>query len=437
MNRRDEELRRRLRKLRRKQIQAILAVPWRQFPSARASLPLLSGALRLLPSKRTCTLDSPLLGGWIQDVLFWQEALQKADRLRADGGSSRDRILLFQQIARTEFLAEAVPAGRLDPAFPRRARQIARRILRARLKDLPRILWPHFPPRRKARVQFRFVENPDEGCPTGRVRLGMTRATLVWKGRGPALPVSGRIEGGDLVVPGRLKLELHDAIPGTSILLAQRLVSRSGSLRVGAKVPGLGHRLARALALVDHAWPAAGEEIRRRTWLLVPLLEPGTVSYSRLALPGISYINVSRGALLDLADDLLHETAHHRLHAWQELADFTRHTDSGPHYYSPWRRSPRPLNGILHGTYTFLFRAELFLRISAADLPLSPRRRRWLRQEAARELRHCGQSLDDLRQARREGWLTAAGRTLVRSMQRHLAKLRIGRLSDAGQFSIF
>ncbi|HEU5181818.1 MAG TPA: HEXXH motif-containing putative peptide modification protein, partial [Candidatus Polarisedimenticolia bacterium] len=193
--------------------------------------------------------------------------------------------------------------------------------------------------------------------------------------------------------------------------------------------------LARGLALLRRAWPEAEEEVRRRTWLIVPLVEPGTVSYSHLARPGISYLNVFRGSLVDLADDLLHETAHHRLHAWQETIRFSS-LDEERRYFSPWRRAQRPLNGILHGTYTFLFRTELLLRLSR-DAALSSARRRRLRREAAIEMRHCRMALADLTRAGRGGELTGHGRELLRSMARRLRSLRAGRLSGRFEIGIF
>ena len=241
--------------------------------------------------------------------------------------------------------------------------------------------------------------------------------------------------GGSLVISAPVDVRLHETVPGTHILLAQRLVAAPRSLRVGGPVPGLGRRLARALAVVDRAWPRAGEEIRERTWMVVPLVEPGTVSYSHLSRPGISYINVFRGSLLHLCDDLLHETAHHRLHARQEVERFLR-DDGDALYYSPWRRTLRPLNGILHGTYTFLYRAELFLRILRKRQAVAGKQRRRLLREAGRELANCSTALTDLARADREGLLTPEGGTLVRGMRRRHALLRKGRLSAPGLFSI-
>ena len=422
--------------LRKAQVRRVLVQSWQAIPASRAPLALLRASLATgTPAARRCLLASPLLGGWLQDVLFWREALGRAFRLLARSASKSDRNRLFDLMSRTEYLAETVPTGRLEADFPRRVRHRAMAVLRSRLADIPRILWPHLPAGDRVGIELPLRENLDEGCPEGRARLGMTPAMLVRKRRSDR-PLHCRIEGGALVIPGRTELRLHETIPGTSMLLAHRLVSRGHSLSVGTRVPGLGKGVARALSLVGRAWPEGGEEILRRTWLLVPLVEPGTVSYSHLARPGISYINVFRGTLLDLSDDLLHETAHHRLHAWQEVAAFAR-DDAEQRYSSPWRQGLRPLNGILHGTYTFLDRTELLLRASRANLPISPARRNRLRAEAGRELGRCSRSLLDLAAARQEGFLTPAGRSLLRAMERHRDSLRAGRLSERAHFSIF
>jgi len=430
---------RRLPDLRRRQIRRIAATPWQGVPEAGPALGLLRECLGKndRPLRRRL-LRSPLLGGWIHDVLFWAEARRLAEALRGGRGTSRIETSLFDRIARTEFLTEIVPSGRLDPGFASRARARALRCLRERMGDLPRILVPYLPARgggRHVRLFFRTI--PDEGCPAGRIRLGESPITLVWRRGGPPESLRVRREGRVLFIPSPAEVVLQETIPGTSILLSHRLVSGADSMRVGSPVPGLGRRLARALAAVDAAWPEAGLEIRRRTWMLVPLLEPGTVSYSQMARPGISYINVFRGSLLDLADDLLHETAHHRLHAWQEVEDFI-HDPEETRYYSPWRRSLRPLHGILHGTFTFLFRAELFLRIlrssgegGRSGGPSAAGRRR-LAAEVDRETANCSSSLEDLREAAGRGLLTAAGKRLVARMRRRLRALKKGRLPGRG-----
>jgi HEXXH motif-containing protein len=285
------------------------------------------------------------------------------------------------------------------------------------------VIWPHLACRSVMRLRLPLAENTDEGCPSGRLRLGMTPLCVVRKEARAAAWLAATLSRSSLSLGNDARVEIQETIPGTSILLTHRLLSRGHSLRVGARVPRLGRRLSRALGIVDSAWGEAGEEIRTRTWMVVPLVEPGTVSYSHLARPGISYLNVFRGGLLDLADDLLHEAAHHRLHARQEISPLAK-DDGEPRYYSPWRRAWRPLNGILHGTYTFLFRAELFARLLDARrrMPrvlgtlLGAGEAAFLARELRRELTICSRAQRDLAVAARAGLLTPDGRALVRAL---------------------
>jgi len=418
---------RRIRDLRRKQVERILRRPWVNIPGARRSVELLRNCLRGgNKERRKRLLDSPLLAGWIQDILFWASVRDLAEEALWGRRALRTENLLFDRIARTEHLLELVPRGRLDPDFAARTRKRALRILWERMTDLPRILLPHLPPLLDPQeIPLFFREIPDEGCPRDRIRLGESPVWVVWEKGSPPMALRSDLLAGSLVMSGPVGVYPHETIPGTRILVTHRVVASPHMLRVGSPVPGLARRLGRALGVVEEAWPRAGREIRERTWMVVPLSEPGTVSYSHQARPGISYINVFRGSLLDLADDLLHEAAHHRLHARQEVQSLVR-GDPDQVYFSPWRRTFRPLNGILHGVFTFLYRAELFRRIlctrrgghGPGGITLAPRQRRWLEAEAKRELANCEAALTDLRTAEKEELLTRAGAAVVRRMRR-------------------
>src|SRR5262245_36884760 len=151
------------RRLRTGQIRRLLKQDWEGVSGAAASMLLLRQPFEAGPSRgRTCLLDSPLLGGWIQDVLFWAETKRIADHLVAGHGTSLARRRLFERIATTEFLAEVVPAGRLDSRFPRRARLCAQSVLEKRIADLPRVIWPHVASRKVTRLRLPIVENTDE-----------------------------------------------------------------------------------------------------------------------------------------------------------------------------------------------------------------------------------------------------------------------------------
>jgi len=336
-------------------------------------------------------------------------------------------------------------------------------------------------------VRLRFREDPEQGRPAGRVDLGTLAGPAgalgiaVARGqarpprsarRGP--PAAARVRAilrgrtlflhgpgaGSAVVPaagsplltpgpgvafprrtgrhgaggtgrrhgGRLRLVRRELIPGTSIVLAPVVDSRPRRMRVTRDAPGLGARLARAMRVLLVAWPEAHREVHRRTFMVVPVHEPGTVSWSLASRPGVSFIHVSGKSIVDLADDLLHETAHHRLHDLEEAAELLV---GGPEsadvqaFDSPWRGTRRPLHGLLHGTYTFLFRAELLHRILqvarrqprllADELGRSGRPD--LRRELRQERRKIASALRDLRGAARSGLLAPAGLTLLRSMR--------------------
>jgi HEXXH motif-containing protein len=229
------------------------------------------------------------------------------------------------------------------------------------------------------------------------------------------------IPGTSLIVGSGGRIFLRDTIPGSSILLGGALASGRAADRSAAR------RLGRAVAIVDAAWPEAGAEIRERTRLVIPRDEPSLVSYSLPSRPGVSFINLRRKRLIDLADDLLHETAHHRLHAIEAaraLVLAPRRPADGAElrYWSPWRRAQRPVRGILHAWYTFAFRAELFSRIvrksrsgmkTLGPLPLREALVRELAHEARKERRWVAAALGNLRDAAGRGRLTAAGRRLI------------------------
>lgn len=306
-------------------------------------------------------------------------------------------------MADSDLLPLTVPRGRIPRDFAQRCLAEARRRKAALLAEsealrvAERLGTSHDLERRTlarlAKLASRYPGEPEEGLAPGEL----------------AIP------GTALLVDRRGRVRLRDAIPGTRILLG------SDRERTGAR------RLGLAVAIVEAAWPEAGAEIRARTRLVVPAQEPGLVSYSLLSRPGVSFINLRGKTLLDLADDLLHETAHHRLHAIEDTTPlFVASGDPAggeePRYFSPWRRMMRPVRGIYHAAYTFAFRAELFRRILRAarghrgivgPIHVDARRARRLREEARKETRRLGRSLRDLEDAAERDLLTRAGRRLL------------------------
>jgi hypothetical protein len=65
--------------------------------------------------------------------------------------------------------------------------------------------------------------------------------------------------------------------------------------------------------------PEGAAMVRRRTWRVVPVTAWATVSYSSARQPGIVYIDVASTPLVRLAEDLIHETIHARVHEIEAL----------------------------------------------------------------------------------------------------------------------
>lgn len=412
-------------------------------------------------SLRRRLLHGPDLRGFLSEAEIWCGVLEWAR-------PGRPPRRLFDLVARTEHLTTLVPAGRLDRGFPARSRRLARRRLRALEGELCALLLGILlaaPGSRRGAPRFRLPARPDpeQGRPADRIDLGAFGGPAgpltirvqppVRRGRASRRPVSieailtpralllrqpgrpatalplGALElGGPLPRGPRPRPERRALIPGTPIVLAPAVRSTGSALGttlvVGRELPGMARRLARGLRLVALAWPDGAREIVRRTAVVVPVLERRLVSYSLAARPGVSFINVHGKRSIDLADDLLHETAHHLLHEAQESIDFLvrgPETEETQAFDSPWRRARRPLHGILHGAFTFLFRAELFARIlqSRRRLPrivgplIGPGGTRFVARERRRELSMMARALRDLGTARRAGLLTPAGRSLV------------------------
>lgn len=372
----------------------------------------------LPPASRTAFLHGPDLRGFLSEVELWTGAFTTAAVAARASGARRNGALarLFDTISGTDRLTELVPSGRLDAEFPRRTGRLAVLRLCCALDDLEAILLGGFLALSDGAVAFelRPREDPEQGRPAFRIDLGglaspagplgieitapssvALRARLTGgclelrdgRGVGVLFPLAGsplshppapggwaatgrRRATGRWSATGPVRLVRRPLIPGTPILLAPALRSSPRHMRVGRPLPGLEARLARALRLVQLAWPEGHQEIVSRTAMVVPVREPGLVSYSLKARPGVSFINVHGKATLTLADDLLHETAHHLLHDVQETVDLLvrgPETEEVQAFDSPWRGTRRPLHGILHGTYTFLFRAELFARLLDAQ----------------------------------------------------------------------
>jgi HEXXH motif-containing protein len=187
-------------------------------------------------------------------------------------------------------------------------------------------------------------------------------------------------------------------------------------------------RIGQAWRTIHQAWPQGHELLTNLTSRIVPLKARGVVSFSYRHRPGLSFINCFDRDDLDLIDDLIHENSHHHLNLLLRKYVLYHGDHSQQIFYSPWRRSLRPLRGILHATFTFTMGAILFERLSAwssgsrgmkcwGEAGLTARDLQRARFRCLEELESVRYSVQDLEYADRHlGWLTGSGRRLIREL---------------------
>lgn len=184
-------------------------------------------------------------------------------------------------------------------------------------------------------------------------------------------------------------------------------------------------RIGQAWRTIAAAWPKGEAVLTLLTSRIVPLKAKGVVSFSYRHRPGLSFINCFDRDNLDLIDDLIHENSHHHLNLLLRKYVLYHGDHNQQIFYSPWRRSLRPLRGILHATFTFTMGAMLFERLSAwasgrggvarwKGAGLSRQDLLRARFRCLEEVESVRYSLQDLYYADRHlRWLTASGRRLV------------------------
>jgi len=200
-------------------------------------------------------------------------------------------------------------------------------------------------------------------------------------------------------------------------------------IRVVPTGAGLTERIRKALAVIEDAWPDGAMNLAFLSQGIVPLKAQGVVSFSYRHRPGLSFINTFERDGFDLIDDLVHENSHHHLNLLLRKYVMHRHDRNQEIFYSPWRRSLRPLRGILHATFTFTMGAILFERLSSwaesGRATLTPQQILRARFRCLEEVASVEYSLRELNYAvKKLGWLTASGMALVEQLKQELAKVK-------------
>lgn len=333
-----------------------------------------------------------------------EEALELVEASRA---ASLSRLV--ELVADAGVLADLAPEGSIPPRFRRSVRAYADARLRRLAEEAPLLAFPWVEPAARPReTRVSFAPDIDLGRPANELEIPAAAVRFERK-RGGAL-VLRRTDAFPVVASG----------PSTGAVLH----AKGNAVEVGKRDRGFDARVARALDLLDRVWPDAAEEVRALAWRVVPVTDRATVSYSSRRRPGILYIHVRSAPLLRLAEDLLHETVHVRVHTIETLRPLVvpRGPDGEePRTWSPWRLEWRPVRGLLHGACTFTAGAEYFERtlraVEARSLRVSPARRLWLARRLLEERESVAIALRALERAKRAGLLTPAGRDVVEAVR--------------------
>lgn len=189
-------------------------------------------------------------------------------------------------------------------------------------------------------------------------------------------------------------------------------------------------RIRVALGIIKTYSPDSYLAFRTFTRRVTPIKQKELVSYSLQTLPGHSFINLYHRDELDLLDDLLHENGHHWLNHHLILDDLLRE-DPDQIYYSPWRRTLRPVRGIYHAHFTFFFALKLYhdlaRRLLAGELswprPLTVGQQAKIFQRFLEEWWMLDYTAVDLACARRRGQVKRAGQKIFAMMETERARL--------------
>ncbi len=149
-----------------------------------------------------------------------------------------------------------------------------------------------------------------------------------------------------------LNLSVELLAPQPALQLSSKGVPFADKTKIEAKsLDGLAKAL-NVLQLVPSLAAAVG--VLAKSIHILEASEPGVdVSYSDPSIPFSVFLNISEGKFADLrtAEALVHEAMHLQLTLIERIAPIAK-VDQGLHY-SPWKRSKRPVTGLMHALYVF------------------------------------------------------------------------------------
>lgn len=188
-------------------------------------------------------------------------------------------------------------------------------------------------------------------------------------------------------------------------------------------------RIELACRLIKQFSPDSWQRFSAFTEVIIPIKQEEFVSYSHQELPGTSMINLYHRDFVDLLDDLLHENGHHHLNYYLNLEKLIEEPLECI-YYSPWRRTLRPLRGIYHAYFTFFWAFKLFSdMVESGELDsvwylFSPSEKEKITWRAVEEYWMLEYTFTDLQWARKQGLISDQGWKLIYEQRQKLLKFK-------------
>lgn len=175
--------------------------------------------------------------------------------------------------------------------------------------------------------------------------------------------------------------------------------------------------------------PDSWDRFSAFTETIIPIKQEELVSFSHQELPGTSMINLYHRDFVDLLDDLLHENGHHHLNYYLNLETLIQEPIDCI-YYSPWRRTLRPLRGIYHAYFTFFWAFKLFSDMAnAKELDsiwylFSANEKEKIIWRAIEEFWMLEYTYTDLKWARQQGLISDLGWDLIKEQRSKVIKFK-------------
>lgn len=252
-----------------------------------------------------------------------------------------------------------------------------------------------------------MLERLAAGQPAWFPGLAADLAEDVWRGSGEPAPdiysTAGWLGGEPSwrrVVPGRPTMTVEALPPRLSGRFAQ--MAGGGGPVVSA--------ISRAVDALSAGGAASPVETLVRSIHCIRAVGPGyDCSHSEPSIPFSVFVSVPLGepdVEVRLAESLLHEAMHLQLTLVERHAPIVG--TAGGMGWSPWQRSERPVQGLLHGLYVFTAVAGWLGRLAAS--PYAPA---GAAGYAARRLYEIGRELDEVAALATHPDLTAFGRALA------------------------